>query len=53
MIWGMTLATFTLVHVVLSLIGIGAGLIMMFDLLRGRPLGGWNTLFLVTTVAPA
>jgi hypothetical protein len=51
MIWGMTLATFTLVHVVLSLIGIGAGLIMMFDLLRGRPLGGWNTLFLVTTVA--
>lgn len=24
MIWGMTLATFTLVHVVLSLIGIGA-----------------------------
>lgn len=51
MIWGMTLATFTLVHVVLSLIGIGAGLIMMFGLLQGRPLGGWNTLFLVTTVA--
>lgn len=51
MIWGMTLATFTLVHVVLSLIGIGAGLLMMFDLLKGRPLGGWNTLFLLTTVA--
>jgi hypothetical protein len=51
MVWGMTLATFTLVHVVLSLIGIGAGLIVMFGLLRGTPLGGWNTLFLVATVA--
>jgi hypothetical protein len=51
MIWGMTTATFTLVHVVLSLIGIGAGLIVMFGLLSGRLRPGWNTLFLVTTVA--
>jgi len=51
MIWGMTTATFTLVHVVLSLIGIGAGLIVMFGLLSGKLPPGWNTLFLVTTVA--
>ena len=51
MIWGMTTATFTLVHVVLSLIGIGAGLIVMVGLLSRRLPQGWNTLFLVTTVA--
>jgi hypothetical protein len=50
-IWGMTTATFTLVHVVLSLIGIGAGLIVMVGMRSGRLPQGWNTLFLVTTVA--
>jgi hypothetical protein len=47
----MTTATFTSVHVVLSLSGIGAGLIVLFGLLGGRLLNGWNGLFLVTTVA--
>ena len=51
MILGMTTSTFTQVHVVLSLIGIGAGLIVMFGLLAGKQLDRWNTLFLVTTVA--
>ena len=51
MIWGMTASTFTTFHVVLSLIGIGAGLVVLFGLLGGRRHGGWNTLFLVTTVA--
>ena len=51
MIWGMTVSTFTSLHVVLSLIGIGAGLVVLFGLLGGRLRGGWNTLFLVTTVA--
>jgi hypothetical protein len=50
-IWGMTASTFTSFHVVLSLIGIGAGLVVLFGLLGGRWHGGWNTLFLVTTVA--
>jgi hypothetical protein len=47
----MTASTFTSFHVVLSLIGIGAGLVVLFGLLGGRWHGGWNTLFLVTTVA--
>lgn len=51
MIWGMTESTFTLLHVVLSLIGIGAGLIVMFGLLAEKRLEGWTVLFLVTTVA--
>jgi hypothetical protein len=38
------------VHVVLSLIGIVSGLIVLFGLLRGKPLGGWTALFLATTI---
>ena len=51
MIWGMTTSTFTAVHVWLSLIGIGAGLLVMFGLLAGKLLDRWNTVFLITTVA--
>jgi hypothetical protein len=47
---GMSLATFTLVHVIISLIGIGSGLIVLFGLLTGRRMDRWTALFLVTTV---
>lgn len=51
MIWGLTESTFTTVHVVLSLIGIGSGLVVMFGLLGGRERPRWTVLFLATTVA--
>ena len=51
MIWGMTTATFTLVHVLLSLVGIGSGFIVFGGLLTGSQLDGWTALFLATTVA--
>jgi hypothetical protein len=51
MIWGLSESTFTTVHTVLSLIGIGSGLLVMFGFLRGKERGGWTLLFLVTTVA--
>jgi hypothetical protein len=51
MILGMSIATFTLVHVVLSLIGIVSGLIAVVGMLGGRRLDGWTALFLATTVA--
>jgi hypothetical protein len=50
MILGMSLSTFTLVHVLLSLIGIFAGLVVVYGFLKGRLLGGWNGVFLVTTI---
>lgn len=50
MILGMSLSTFTLVHVLLSLAGIGSGFIVMFGLLNGKRLDGWTAIFLVTTV---
>jgi hypothetical protein len=51
MILGMTTSTFTLVHVLLSLVGIGSGFVVLFGLLTGKRLDGWTALFLVTTVA--
>jgi hypothetical protein len=47
MILGMT--TYTLVHVVLSLIGIGAGLVVVLGLLTGKRLDTWTAVFLATT----
>ncbi len=51
MIFGMTTSTFTTVHVLLSLVGIGSGLVVLFGLLAGRRLDGWTALFLASTVA--
>lgn|SRR6267378_105773 len=51
MILGMSLQTFTFVHVLLSLVGIGSGFIVLYGLLTGKRLDGWTALFLVTTVA--
>jgi hypothetical protein len=50
MVLGMSLATFTLVHTVISLVGIVAGIVAMAGLLRSRSLPGWTALFLVTTI---
>ncbi len=51
MILGLTTATYTLIHVIISLVGIASGLVVAFGLLRGKQLDGWTGLFLVTTVA--
>src|SRR6202011_4935853 len=51
MILGMTLSTFTLVHVVISLIAIGSGLLVLYGLLIGKRLDGATAIFLASTVA--
>ncbi len=50
MVLGLDLATFTLLHVLISLIGIVAGFVVMVGLLTSQTLGGWTTTFLVTTI---
>jgi len=45
------MTTFTLFHVVLSLVGIFAGLVVAGGLAAGKRLDGWTGVFLVTTVA--
>jgi len=49
MIFGST--TFTLIHVVLSLVGIIAGLVVAGGLVAGTRLDRWAVVFLITTVA--
>jgi len=46
----MSTETYTLIHVVISLTGIGSGLIVLFGLLTGKRLDGLTALFLATTV---
>lgn len=50
MILGMSTSTFTLVHVVISLVGIFSGLIVVFGMISGKRPDGWTPLFLASTV---
>jgi hypothetical protein len=49
MVFGMSLATYTLIHVIISLIGIGSGLVVLFAMFGGKRLDGITALFLATT----
>lgn len=50
MVLGLSLPAFTLVHVVISLIGIVAGIIVMFGLLGSKSMPGLTAIFLLFTV---
>jgi hypothetical protein len=50
MILGMSLSTFTTVHVIISLIGIVAGILVMFGLLGSNRMPGLTAIFLLFTV---
>ncbi len=50
MILGMSTATFTLLHVLISLLGIGSGFVVIFGLIAGKRLEVWTKLFLASTV---
>lgn len=49
MILGMSTASFTLLHVLISLVGIGSGLIVIYGFLTANKLDRWTALFLATT----
>lgn len=50
MILGLSVSTFTTAHVVLSIIGIGAGLVALGAMLLGKYDPRWTGIFLATTV---
>jgi hypothetical protein len=50
MVLGMSLSMFTFVHVLISLAGIGSGLLVVYGLLLGKRFDGATAIFLVTTV---
>ena len=49
MILGMSTASFTLLHVLISLVGIGSGLVVMYGFFKANRLERWTQLFLITT----
>lgn len=49
-ILGMPAATYTLIHVLISLVGIASGLVVMYGMIGGKRLGRMTALFLTTTV---
>jgi hypothetical protein len=49
MIYGVPLATFTLLHVIISLIAIVCGLVVVFGMFASNQLTRWTGLFLFTT----
>ena len=51
MILGMKTSTFTLLHVLISLVGIGSGFVVIYGLVTARRLNRWTALFLASTAA--
>ncbi|MGA9967647.1 MAG: hypothetical protein WBQ10_20790 [Terriglobales bacterium] len=49
MILGMSTATYTFLHVLISLIGIGSGSVVMFGFITGKRLDNLTAVFLTTT----
>jgi hypothetical protein len=50
MVLGMSLSTFTMLHVIVSLIGVVSGLVVLSGLLGSKLMPSWTALFLVTTI---
>jgi hypothetical protein len=50
MILGVTTSTYTLIHVLISVIAIGSGLVALWGMIRNKPLDGITAIFLATTV---
>jgi hypothetical protein len=50
MVLGMTLAAFTLLHVLISLVGIFTGFVVVYGLLNNDRMDAWTALFLGSTI---
>jgi hypothetical protein len=50
MILGLSVATFTLVHVIISLVGIGSGIVVFLAMLARDRVAAWTALFLISTI---
>ena len=51
MILGMSIQSFTELHVVISLIGMISGLIVLYGMFSSQRMSGWTALFLATSTA--
>jgi uncharacterized membrane protein HdeD (DUF308 family) len=49
MILGLSIQTFTVIHVIISLLAIASGILVLIGMLRSNRRPGWTTFFLLTT----
>ena len=45
------LKTFTLIHVIISLVAIGSGFVVLYGMIAGKRFDAWTAFFLATTIA--
>jgi len=50
MILGLSIQTFTIIHVIISLMAIASGIVVLIGMLGSRRMPGWTAFFLLTTV---
>jgi hypothetical protein len=50
MVLGMSVETFTFLHVVISMVGIMTGFVVVGLMLQSAPIAGWNAFFLISTI---
>jgi hypothetical protein len=50
MILGLSIQTFTVIHVIISLLAIASGILVLIGMLRSNEMPGWTAFFLLTTV---
>jgi hypothetical protein len=50
MIIGLSIHTFTIIHVIISLVAIASGIVVLVGMLGANRLRGWTALFLVTSI---
>jgi len=50
MILGLSIQTFTVMHVIISLLAIASGVLVLIGMLRSNRMPGWTAFFLLTTV---
>ena len=50
MIIGLSIHTFTIIHVIISLVAIASGIVVLVGMLGANRLPGWTALFLVTSI---
>src|SRR5262245_35871252 len=51
MIFGISMSAYTLIHVVISLMGIASGFVALFGMFNAKRLDRWTAVFLITTAA--
>ena len=50
MVLGLSIQTFTIIHVIISLLAIASGILVLVGMLRSNQMPGWTAFFLLTTI---